>query len=75
VIHLVFLLQQLPKKPSLVQVNAGEAFAALSAFQLTSSFGCTSLCLEGDLLTVILAVNKASLLTDWNFAPIIGDIH
>jgi hypothetical protein len=69
------IIAAVSKKLPLLEVNAGEAQAALLAIQFASSFGCHSLCLEGDSLTVILAINKVSLFTDWSFAPIIGDIH
>ena len=63
------------KKLPLLEVNANEAQAALLEDQFASTFGCHSFCLEGDSLTMILAINKVSLFTNWSFTPIIGDIH
>jgi hypothetical protein len=57
---------------SSAQAATLSAQAALLAIQFASSFGCHSLCLVGDSLTVILAINKVSLFTDWSFAPIIN---
>jgi hypothetical protein len=54
-----------------VDVNMGEACAALPAVQLGTSEGCTSLFLEGDSLTIILAINKA---IEWSLS-IIANIH
>lgn len=62
------------KKLPLLEVNAGEAQAALLAVQFAFSFDCHSLSLESDSLTVILAINKFSHFSDDSFAPIIGDI-
>jgi hypothetical protein len=59
----------------LLEVNVNEAQAALLAVQFAFDFGCHSLCLEGDSLTMILAINKVSLFTNWSFTPIIEDIH
>jgi hypothetical protein len=57
-----------------VDVNIGEACAALLAVQLGMLEGCTSLFLEGDSLTTIVAINKANCFTEWSFS-IIANIH
>ncbi|GLT61034.1 hypothetical protein SLA2020_337700 [Shorea laevis] len=50
-----------------------EASAALLASRLASSSGLDNLCLEGDSLLVILAINSPSLLSSWNICNLISD--
>lgn len=56
-------------------MNLGEATAALLAVQLASLEGYSSLMLERDSLTSILAINNAKCSTEWNFSSVIVDIH
>lgn len=52
-----------------VDVNVRDAKAALLTVNLAYSYGCNSP------LIITLAINKAIIFSDWDFAPIIGDIH
>lgn len=56
-------------------MNLGEATAALLAVQLASLEGYSSLMLERDSLTSILAINNAKCFTEWNFSSVIVDTH
>jgi hypothetical protein len=51
----------------------GEAFAALLAIQLALSLHLSSFILEGDSLTVTLALQKPDHTQDWRIAPIISE--
>jgi hypothetical protein len=60
------------KLPSL-DANLGEAHAVLLAISLVVSVGCTALCLKGDSLLTIVAVNDPLLFYAWASAPLILD--
>lgn len=53
----------------------GEAFAALLAVQLAISSQTISFILEGDSLTVTLALQHPEITQDWHIASIISHIH
>jgi hypothetical protein len=64
----------LSRKYASMDANIWEAFVASLAIILASSFGYSSLILDGDSLTIISMINNASSFLDWNFSSIIGDI-
>ena len=62
------------KLPS-IDVIVGGAHTSLLAVNLASSIhGCFNFPLEGDLLSIILAITNAHLILEWIIAPIIEDI-
>jgi hypothetical protein len=61
-------------KLPVVDANKGEALAALLAVRIASSFGCSSIIIEGDSLLTVLAIQKPHLFLSWNTDAIISDI-
>jgi hypothetical protein len=57
-----------------MEANQGEANAALLAVHPTSHFGSSSIILERDSLTTILAINYPHVASDWAPTPILADI-
>jgi hypothetical protein len=51
----------------------GEAHAALLAFRMIVSMGCSSLIIEGDSLLTIMALKDPLLVSDRIFSPVISD--
>jgi hypothetical protein len=62
-------IKKLPPSEALV----GEVIAFLLAIQLSLSFSCSSLLLEGDSLLSILAIKKGQLFSKWLSALMIAD--
>lgn len=56
-----------------MDVNLGEAHAALLAIRLATAHGCSPLLIEGDSLLTTLAIKDPHLFLDWNSAPVISD--
>jgi hypothetical protein len=61
-------------KLKMMDVNIGEAKAALLATNLALSLNARQLILEGDSLITISAINKPNLMRDWHIDPIIRDV-
>lgn len=58
------------------EVNKGEALAdLLLVVDLAIQEGCNNVILKGDSFVIILAINQFHLLADWDFSPIIANIH
>jgi hypothetical protein len=57
-----------------LDVNIGEAMAALLATNLALSLNVRYLILEGESLIAISAINKPSLISHWHIHPIISDV-
>ncbi|GLT55002.1 hypothetical protein SLA2020_281580 [Shorea laevis] len=63
------------KKIPCMDINAGEAQAALLAVETATRFyPSSSLILEGDSLTTITALNNPNYCTDWSSRDIISDV-
>jgi hypothetical protein len=60
---------------SLCSALYGEARAALLAAQLVISLNISSFILEGDSLTVSLALQNPSITQDWHISSLISHIH
>jgi hypothetical protein len=58
-----------------VDANKGEAYAALLAVRLASSFGCPSIILEGGSLLTVLAIKEPQLFLDCNTKFVISNIN
>jgi hypothetical protein len=69
------LLWTVARKLPLLDINAGEASAALLAVETANCYYPSSkLILEGDSLATILALNNPSYCTDWSSSGIIADV-
>lgn len=60
-------------KPNSVDINEGEAYAALLASRLANSIGSIPLLLEGDFLIIVQALKNPNCIADWKTCPTIRD--
>jgi hypothetical protein len=70
------LLWIVVRKLPLLDINAGEARAALLAVETANCYCPSSnIILEGDSLVTILALNNPSYCAEWSSSSIIVDVH
>ncbi|GLT71069.1 hypothetical protein SLA2020_431110 [Shorea laevis] len=69
------LLSAVARKIPLLDINAGEAKAALLAIETTADlYPLSKIILEGDSLVTIMALNNPDFCTDWSSRGIISDV-